>query len=1190
MQKMKTWRPVRNSCSFGEVHHRRVMVVLAITLILALILAFPVSSHSTDYDFSDRMLLLNTGSNADAVAIGDFNNDGLKDVALLTSYASDPDGMDFTLFVFLQNEWHQLGAPTTYKTRGWGYRQGIATGDLNHDGKADIVVCNSSGGVEVFLQNESGTFNPSTFYPTSNAHLVRVADMNNDGLLDVVVSGPAAMDIFYQNGSGTLNFPVTLTVPNLYMGFQINFSIGDMNNDGLKDLIVLTQDSAAWVSVMFQTKDGTFGTPVPCFSEHRGIDAFQVGDVNGDGLDDVVLTTRPEYLVELHVSYQNKLGSLDSPVVISTFANLSFTMAIADVNGDGRNDVLFKDDGWGRILVFHQNASGQLSFSNSYPCPDYNYSPQGIAIGDFNNDGLPDIAATSNNVGLVLLYHARPTPSIDTAPYPVNFTTPVGKAASKTVTVANYDIGDLKVGKITLQATDSQFQITSDGCSSQSVPFLTTCTFTITFAPSSKGYKKTYAVIPSNDPLRPNVEIPVYGNVPFHDLFHPAVSYSPGSEPMAVAIGDLNSDGRNDVALVMAGYGSYPGTDFHLLVFPQDPSSGWLLAPAKYPLVVAGSLYGGAQSVDIGDVTGDGRADVVAALEIAGQDSNIMVFPQNGSGALDPLVPYSGRSFSVKTGDFNNDGLIDVAGMGWGKAGAAYTTVDVYLQNSNHTLASTPHYAPYSGFNQITSGDVNGDGLTDIVVMNGETSPEITVITQKKDGTLTQPHSYVSAYGSPWSVAVGDVNGDGREDIVFTYWYAPKIGVLLQKPDGTLAPEVSYDTNPNPMPVRIADVNGDGLKDVVIYHGGDLMPGYLGVFLQDKDGTLMPEEMYKAPSGSLFYPEGLAVGDVNNDGLPDVAVAHYGGALIMIYHKGSGPVPYPATLTVSAKGKGQGTVTGPGISCTGTCGHAYQAGTAVTLTATAQTGSKFNGWNGCVSVTKGACRVMVSQDMTVTATFIAEPPHIVISSSTLAFGTGKLGHPTSLPLTVSNSGPGNLANIDPHVVGTGEFSVTGTTCTGLMTKGQSCVITVTLLPASYGNKSAELRIYSNDTPRSPVKVRLSAMVAPPRISLTPTAISFGPHQTGATSAARTVTVKNTGVSDLSIDTVSLTGDSAFKVSGNTCSTVAQGEKCVIEVTFGPTAAGPAKSTLHIHSNAASGPGSVSLTGRGNNVTASPAAP
>jgi hypothetical protein len=148
--------------------------------------------------------------------------------------------------------------------------------------------------------------------------------------------------------------------------------------------------------------------------------------------------------------------------------------------------------------------------------------------------------------------------------------------------------------------------------------------------------------------------------------------------------------------------------------------------------------------------------------------------------------------------------------------------------------------------------------------------------------------------GSYPSIAVADVNGDGHLDLVVAYWNEGSVGVLLGKGDGTFQPVVKYNSGGTGAPsVAVADLNGDGKPDIVVLNAlYDI--GTVGVLLGKGDGTFQLPVTYS--TGEYSMPESLAVGDLNGDGHPDIAIANFGhsdcdcndGRVGVLYGNGDG--------------------------------------------------------------------------------------------------------------------------------------------------------------------------------------------------------------------------------------------------------------------------------------------------------------
>ena len=356
-------------------------------------------------------------------------------------------------------------------------------------------------------------------------------------------------------------------------------------------------------------------------------------------------------------------------------------------------------------------------------------------------------------------------------------------------------------------------------------------------------------------------------------LFEQYSAFDTGSWPEAVAIGDVTGDGRNDVLLVTSFYFD-DINDYKLFVFPQLPD-GTLDAPVKY--ATAGTYTGPPQTVTIGDVNGDGRNDVV----VGNSGDAIGVFYQNPSGTLDAVSLHpTTDSHKIRIADLNHDGRLDIVGAGWGTG-----TVTVLLQQAGGTLASPVVYtAPHSGYDDLEVGDLNGDGWTDVAVMSGQVyaTPNVSVLYQQPGGTLgglasrsIGPSTLATAIG------IGDVNGDGRRDLLAGF-YTPGHGLAVFRQDGSgvlpASPTTTHATYDEPDSVEVADVSGDGAPDVLAAYSTEL-----GVALQAA-ALLGSESLEPMPYATHLNPHGLAVGDIDNDGKLDVVVANYNAGLVILRH------------------------------------------------------------------------------------------------------------------------------------------------------------------------------------------------------------------------------------------------------------------------------------------------------------------
>jgi hypothetical protein len=361
-----------------------------------------------------------------------------------------------------------------------------------------------------------------------------------------------------------------------------------------------------------------------------------------------------------------------------------------------------------------------------------------------------------------------------------------------------------------------------------------------------------------------------------------------GSWPAAVAVGDVTGDGRRDVVMT-TGFYFDPANDHRVWVFAQT-SDGNLAAPVSYSAGVSSDL----DSVAVGDITGDGRADVVVGVT----DTGVQVFPQQDSGALGPpsLYPTSnGRQ--VRLGYLDADSRLDVAALGWGT-----NTVSVLLNDGAGGLQTPVEYlARHAGYDDLEIGDVTGDSRADLVVMSGQgLVPNLSVLPRLPAGGFGPAAEYsVGGNSSTGGIGVGDVTGDGLNDVVASYGgnrpYS-NVAVFAQTASGTLTAPTSYASYDIPEPVDVADMDLDGRADVVTLHGGW---SRAGLYRQQPAGGLAPEDLYAIPYASHYEPHGLALGDVNGDGSPDVVLADYNNGLVVLRNSTSVPPPPPPSADVA---------------------------------------------------------------------------------------------------------------------------------------------------------------------------------------------------------------------------------------------------------------------------------------------------
>ena len=369
-------------------------------------------------------------------------------------------------------------------------------------------------------------------------------------------------------------------------------------------------------------------------------------------------------------------------------------------------------------------------------------------------------------------------------------------------------------------------------------------------------------------------------------LFMPTVAYdSGGYTGTSIAVSDLNGDGKLDLVVgnECASSGCTDGASVGVLLGNGDGT--FQAAVAYHTGGTSGPFW--PVSIAIADVNGDHKPDLVVAN---GGSNTVAVLLGKGDGTLQPAVTYgSGGMFpvSVAVADVNGDGNPDLFVANECADSNCDGSVGVLLGNGDGTFRAAMAYRSGGVYGlSVAIADVNGDGSPDLLVANGcdnlnlcGTKGAVGVLLGNGDGTFRAATEYLSGGAYPYSLKVVDLNGDGKLDLVTANSWSGTVGVLLGNGDGSFQAAVTYSSGDKTNVVQIssvaaADVNGDGHPDLLLTtqsmgaNGNN--GGAVSVLLGNGDGTFQAAVEYA--SGG-YQTLGVAVGDVNGDGHPDVLLA-----------------------------------------------------------------------------------------------------------------------------------------------------------------------------------------------------------------------------------------------------------------------------------------------------------------------------
>jgi hypothetical protein len=369
------------------------------------------------------------------------------------------------------------------------------------------------------------------------------------------------------------------------------------------------------------------------------------------------------------------------------------------------------------------------------------------------------------------------------------------------------------------------------------------------------------------------------------------------SMAQAVAVGDVTGDGRNDVVLTSME----AGKSFSVWIFTQQADGTLQRTPVRHAFPTAPSTAYRA-GVALADLDGDGVQDILLGT------SRGLTVMRGGTlvGGQEPSmqdVPSLICGLQVAAADINRDGAMDVVGH------CLYPYAVIYFGDGQGGFLGIDYaYTHATGVtNDMEIADLNSDGWPDLAV-TGEAGAGRLNITYSNPpyGFTTLPVQLYPRY-LPTGTAVGDFNHDGRIDAVTGQHanrgesdFSSALSVYLQQANGRFTqplPRMATWDLPNAM--LGTDLDGDGRDDLVVDHGG----WQLGYYLQGEAG-LGEEVLVPVPgSGGRAHSQGVAVGDINGDGRKDFVLANYWYDLVVVHAQAPAPVQATPQRSVRARSR-----------------------------------------------------------------------------------------------------------------------------------------------------------------------------------------------------------------------------------------------------------------------------------------------
>jgi len=669
-----------------------------------------------------------------------------------------------------------IPVPPTFDSGG--VPQQVLTADVNKDGLVDLIVSNDNGKITLLLGKGGGTFaKPATVATLGGgAPQLVIADFNNDGVPDLAVLAKAAatVAVYLGHGDGTFATPSKASTP----ASPAQMSVGDVNGDGHTDVVVVTRTG---LTALPGDGLGGLGPGIKTTSSVGGL-ILALGDVNGDGRLDVIVgggDTDTEFLGLGDGHFKQTANQVDAPAFMES------QMLLADLDGDGNLDLVVAADSndpriTGAINISWGNGDGTFQLGTKVNAGMIESS---VVVADFNHDGTPDLAAAnsySNSASIVL------------------------------------NKGGRRFGP--------------------AVPYRTN---KMTFIPSLPDMLAAADV--RGDGL-PGLAIATLTGVQVLKNVGGGILYAPGAVQLAGTGADLfalqmNGDSHTDVvveSIAPFGFGT-------ILALYGDGTG-------QFPQRFNPYLNEYFDGLAIGDLNRDGRLDIA----YGSSDNGVFTLYNDGTNNL-ATGPSLNSVFGPVAGDFNNDGFSDLA-VNDGNS------IILYLNSGNGTFSPKGTYTVNSRTVPVKAVDINKDGKRDLVLVDGQ-SAALTVLLGKGDGTF-QPARSTPVKEIPTGFTVGDFNRDGKLDIALAGPHF--VEVLLGHGDGSFAAGPSYPVASAVYALNQTDLRHDDKEDLLFVDGK-----FLWVMYGNGNGSFQAQVSFEVGPN----PIAMTVGDFNEDGAPDLAVS-----------------------------------------------------------------------------------------------------------------------------------------------------------------------------------------------------------------------------------------------------------------------------------------------------------------------------